>query len=194
MNDSKKIQIEEAIKIAQEATSGTEASLREKAFEVVLSHILGSTGNGKSTGKRMSNNPSFSALTKELGAGQGFNTQRIASHLNITVEQVEDLYELKEDILHLGVKPIGAKLSDRQRNLAHALLVGYRLGLDMKEVPVTKLTEIAEEWNIKDGNFGRNINDEYAQMKGGGRGKRPFFSLSPGAVDHLRDEIVGMLG
>lgn len=193
MENIDKKAIAEAVKAAQDLSVTADSSLQEKTFEVVLSHLLERiapvrTADGR-TVKTTEKNPPETGIPVN-----GINFARIATQLDISEEQAEQLYELKNGLLSLGVKPIGAKISDKQRSLARALLIGYRLGLDRKEVSISELSKGAEEWNILNNNFGRNINDSYVQMKGLSRGKRPSVSLAPGAIEALRGEIAALLG
>lgn len=184
--------IEEAVKTAQEASASADPSLREKAFEIVLLRLLGTGSDIMKEELGSVKSPAVAPYGKSAPL-KHLDLTRIVSQLGISKEQADQLYEFKDDLIHLGIKPIGVKLSDKQRNLAHALLVGYRLGLDRKEVSISELSKVAEEWNILDKNFGRSINDKNVQMKGVGRGKRPTISLAPGAIERLKDEIISML-
>jgi hypothetical protein len=187
----KRDQIQEAIRLAQEATSTTSPELKEKAFEVVLSHLLGTVHTPSST----SIPKHHVKEAQEMSGSENteFNITRIASQIGITEEQAADLYQIKNGVLHLGIKPVGATLLDRQRNLAHALVVGYRLGFEIKEVSITTINEAADEWNIRDSNMSRSLKtSKIIQTKGGGKGKKPMFSLAPNSLERASVEITSM--
>jgi hypothetical protein len=188
----KKDKIQEAIRLAQDAVSEASPELKQKAFEVVLSHLLG--GGGASAASQSSKQQmKQQASEPNVGEGATLNVARIASQLGITEEQAADLYQIKNGVLHLGVRPVGATLLDRQRNLAHALVVGYRLGLDTKEVSITAINEAADEWNVRDSNMSRSLKiSNIIQMKGGGKGKKPVFSLAPNSLERASAEITTM--
>lgn len=185
-----------AILAAQKAAEAASPEMKEKAFEVVLAHLLGSGTTPTATVPHaVSPNQTASPLAPINDGLSAFDANRVATQLGISAEQVSELFEMKGDALHLTVKPVGKTIGDKQRVLAHALMVGYRFGLDAKEIPVTVFNDAADEWGIRDSNIGRVLkNSRNLQMKGGGRGKRPLFSLAPGAIERVRDEIVALLG
>jgi hypothetical protein len=187
----KKDQIQEAIRLAQNAASAASPELKEKAFEVVLSHLL--DGNGASSTLRVPKEQV--KQTKKINDNEevSIDVVRVASQLGITEEQAADLYQMKDSVLHLGIKPVGATLLDRQCNLANALVIGYRLGLDIKEVSITAINEAADEWNVRDSNMSRSLKtSKIIQMKGGGKGKKPVFSLAPNSLERGAAEIKTM--
>lgn len=185
-----------AILAAQKASESASPEMKEKAFEVVLAHLLGSNSSATTTIPRTatSNHAAASLVTPNNGQ-KVFDADRVATQLGISTDQVFELFEMKGDKLYLAVKPTGKSIGDKQRVLAHALIAGNRFGLDIKEVPITVFNEAADEWGILDSNIGRNLkSSKELQMKGGGKGKRPLFSLAPGAIERVRDEIVALLG
>lgn len=183
--------IADAIRAAQEAANAAAPEMKEKAFEVVLAHLL----NSSTAPARPAHTSATQSLTAPDSSGNGaFDASRVATQLGISAEQVNDLFELKSNTLYVSVKPIGKRLADQQRNLAHALIVGYRFGLNIKEVSISAFNEAADEWNVRDTNLGRNLRESNAlQMKGSGQGKRPMVSLAPGGIERIRDEIVSMI-
>lgn len=184
-----------AILAAQKAAEAASPEMKEKAFEVVLAHLLGSGTNPAATVPHaVTPNQTASPLAPLNNGSSVFDANRVATQLGISTEQVSELFEMKGDVLHLAVKPAGKTIGDKQRVLTHALIVGYRFGLDLKEVPITVFNDAADEWGIRDSNMGRVLkSSRNLQMKGGGKGKRPLFSLAPGAIERVRDEIVALL-
>ena len=186
-----------AILAAQKAVEAASPEMKEKAFEVVLAHLLGGGSTSVTPAHRTTVTPNRSAapLTTTNNESSVFDSNRVATQLGISAEQVSELFEMKGETLHITVKPTGKTIGDKQRVLAHALMVGYRFGLDIKEIPITLFNDAADEWGIRDSNIGRILkSSRNLQMKGGGRGKRPLFSLAPGAIERVRDEIVALLG
>lgn len=181
--------LEEAIKTAQDAANVASPEMREKAFEMVLAHLLNFSKTEKiSVAQSVSNIDSSSAVS-------GFDFNRVATQLNLSVEQVTELYEADGEKIRVAIKPVGKRLSDQQRNLAYILMIGYKFGLGTKEIPITVFSEAADEWGIRDTNFGRNLKEAKGlQMRGGGKGKTPIYSLAPGAVEKVRDEVVAIFG
>jgi hypothetical protein len=113
----------------------------------------------------------------------------VATQLVISEEQVEDLYEFKDNMLFLSVKPLGTSLPEQRRCLANLLLVGYRFGLGLKTISQSKLLKAAEEWNINGDQFSRDIKtSKHVQSKAGGRGSDPIVSLAPGSITDIADE------
>ena len=183
--------IADAIRAAQEAANAAAPEMKEKAFEVVLAHLLNSSA---APARPMHAPEAQTSATPDTSGGSAFDTQRVATQLGISTEQTNDLFEVKGSTLHVSVKPVGKRLADQQRNLAHALIVGYRFGLNVKEVSISAFNEAADEWNVRDTNLGRNLKDSKAlQMKGSGQGKRPMVSLAPRGIERIRDEIVSMI-
>ena len=130
--------ITDAILAAQKAAEAASPEMKEKAFEVVLAHLLGSgTTPAATVPHAVTPNQTTSPLASVNNGLGAFNANRVATQLGISAEQVSELFEMKGDILHLTVKPVGKTVGDKQRVLAHALMVGYRFGLDAKEIPVT---------------------------------------------------------
>jgi hypothetical protein len=191
--DNEKITV--AILAAQKAAEAASPEMKEKAFEVVLAHLLGSSLTPVTTVPRAAiPNQAAAPLATANDGSSIFDASRVATQLGISAEQVSELFEMKGDTLHLTVKPEGKTIGDKQRVLAHALMVGYRFGLDTKEIPITVFNDAADEWGIRDSNIGRVLKSgRDLQMKGGGRGKRPLFSLAPGAIERVRDGIVALL-
>jgi hypothetical protein len=178
-----KNRLEEAIKTAQEAANVAVPEMREKAFEMVLAHLLNSSKSEKSSVSPMQPSDNSPSLA-------GFEFSRVATQLNLSEELVAELYEVDGAKIRVAIKPVGKRLSDQQRNLAYALMIGYKFGLNTKEVPITVFSEAADEWGIRDTNFGRNLKEAKGlQMRGGGKGKTPIYSLAPGAVEKIRDEV-----
>ncbi|MEK7462010.1 MAG: hypothetical protein AAB618_00325 [Patescibacteria group bacterium] len=182
--------LEEAITAAQNAAGVASPELKEKAFEVVLEHLLKAQSSTSSSGVAVGGLSKVESLP-----GSALDSGRLATQLGISVEQVNELYEMKGDELHVAIKPVGRGVADQQRNLAYALIAGYKFGLDIKEVPITVFTVAADEWGIRDSNLGRNLKEAKGiQAKGVGKGKKPVFSLAPGGIDKIRDEIVALFG
>lgn len=181
--------IQGAIRLAQDASLAASPDLRQKAFEVVLSHLL----NEDQASARPIREIKHKEVNLTSENAPVLNIERIATQLGITEEQAAELYQMTHNDLHLGIRPVGERLSDRQRNLAHALVVGYRLGLDIKEVSITAINDAAEEWNVRDANISRSLKEStILQMKGGGKGKKPVFSLSPNSIERAAAEIITM--
>jgi hypothetical protein len=184
-----------AILAAQKASESASPEMKEKAFEVVLAHLLGSNSSVTTTIPRTAASNHAAPLVTTNNSQKVFDADRVATQLGISTDQVSELFEMKGGTLCLAVKPTGKSIGDKQRVLAHALIAGNRFGLDIKEVPITVFNEAADEWGILDSNIGRNLkSSKELQMKGGGKGKRPLFSLAPGAIERVRDEIVALLG
>jgi hypothetical protein len=141
---------------------------------------------------------------KELGSSSGiattspgpvassaieFDPKRLAVQLGISSEQIAELYEFRDDKIYMHVKPLGHSVADKQRLLAHALLVAYKFGRGLNNVRLSALHAAADEWGLKGGHFSRDIQDKYVQLKGGGKGSDPLVSLAPGAIDHIKEGI-----
>src|SRR6266481_1511638 len=182
--------ITDAIRAAQQAAEAASPEMKEKAFEVVLAHLLG----GASIATPAIHSPIKQVSANvEPASSESFDTARVATQLGISTEQVSELFEMKGTVLHVALKPGGKRIGDQQRTLAYILAVGYRFGLNIKELPITVFNDAADEWGIRDTNIGRVLKEsKNLQMKGGGRGKRPLFSLAPGAIDRVREEIVSV--
>jgi hypothetical protein len=185
-----KDQIEEAISLAQDAAASASPELKEKAFEVVLAHLLGGSRNVPVA-------PTTRQPQHDKGSADSgehvFDFANVAARLKITEEQARELYQIKNGILHMNIAPVGANLVEKQQNLANVLVVGYRFGLDAKEVSITAINDAADEWTVRDSNLGRSLKTGGTlQMKGGGKGKRPVFSLAPKALEQVTADIAGM--
>lgn len=140
-----------------------------------------------------SNSDPVSVPAMATAVAPDFGEKRVAAALDISPDQVPELFELRDKKLYMHVKPLGNTVADRQRCLVHALLIGYKFGLGISNVRLSLLADAADEWGIKGGHFSRDIQGKYVQVKGGGKGSDPLVSLAPGAVERVKDGIKAML-
>jgi hypothetical protein len=184
--------IEEAIKIAQDASASAEPNLRANAFEVVLAHLLNAG---------VSASPQHKAIDKMIATDiqeesrtTAFDVNRLAAQLGITAEQAEDLYEFKGDCLLLRIKPSGKKTPEQRRVLAEVLMVGYKFGLNTKTVAQSKILKAADEWNLGGNHFSRDVGkSKWVHGKAGGKGFDPLLALAPGSIEEISATIKSLL-
>lgn len=114
----------------------------------------------------------------------------ILNSLPITQDELSSIYRIDGEELKLLVQIKESKNSEQQRKLAHAMLFGYKAMLDIKEVSGSKILLVAKEWDIPTDHFVKNVkSSKYLQIRNVGTGKDPIFSLKPGALNQLVEEV-----
>lgn len=187
-------EIKKNISLALEAVEEMQdKELKAVAFGVVLEQMLITSLPGQNKVHTPSEAPPRNDAAPSLSP-----TVRMSpalSSLPITQEQLSEIYEVNGDELRLRVKVNDVKNSEQQRKLAQAMLFGYKVLLDEKDVKGSKLLMTAKEWDIPTDHFVKNIKgnkknpNKYVDIRNTGKGKDPIFSLRPGALNKLVDEV-----
>lgn len=125
-----------------------------------------------------------------LGLSSVVKTSPVLSSLPITQDELSLIYRVDGDELKLQVQIKESKNSEQQRKLAQVMLFGYKAILDVKELSGSKLLSVAKEWDIPTDHFVKNVkSSKYLQVRNVGTGKDPIFSLKPGALNQLAEEV-----
>lgn len=187
-------EIKKNISLALEAVEEIhDKELKAVAFGTVLKQLLTASLPTQSKART-----SDEALAKnEVGSSQSsdIRTSPALSSLSITQEQLSEIYKVSGDELKLRVKVSDLKNSEQQRKLTQTLLFGYKVLLDEKDVMGSKLLMTAKEWDIPTDHFVKNVKgnkknpNKYVDIRNTGKGKDPIFSLRPGALNKLVDEV-----
>lgn len=183
-------EIKTKIALAFEAINDVQdKELKVTAFGVVLKFLL-TTPSLNQGGCRTSGSNEDAVRENSAGIALVGKVSPVLNSLSITQEQLSEIYEVDGENLKLKVKVDDVKSSEQQRKLAHAVLFGYKAILDVKEVVGSKLLAVAKGWDIPTDHFVKNVNSsEYLQIRNVGKGKDPIFSLKPGALNKLVEEI-----
>lgn len=172
----------QALREAEEAVKDVaDVELRKIGFEVILKQLL-KIEEGAA--------PQRMQTTK----AQTPKKPTVATHTNttgLTSDDLDTLFEVKDDAITLRVRPTGANVAEQQQLLAHAVLLGYKALLGQDTVGAVKLAAVAKEWNLLDTNFGRTIQAPgFIQAKGKRRGVT--YSFRPGAIAKLTESVQKM--
>jgi len=184
-------EIQKKIELALEAVGEMkDRELMVSAFGVVLNSYLTSPLPNKS----------MSAPHKDLGFDHPSSViprgkeSSVLSSLSITKDQLSEIYNIDGENLKLRVKINDLKNAEQQRKLAQTVLFGYKVILDAREVPGSKLLMVARGWDIPTDHFAKNVqSSEYIQIRNVGKGKDPIYSLRPGALDKLVEEVKALV-
>ncbi len=187
-------EIKKQITLAIETVSEVQdKELKAIAFGVVLKHLLATPLLDKSK----LHTPKERPIKNDgvAGASSISKTSQVLSSLPITQEQLLEVYEIDGENLKLRVKVNDEKNSDQQRKLAQVMLFGYKVLLDKKDVKGPTLLATAKEWDIPTDHFVKNVKgnkknpNKYVDIRNTGKGKDSLFSLRPGALNKLVDEV-----
>lgn len=190
-------EIKKQITLAFEAVGEVQdKELKAVAFGVVLERLL-----TKALPEQRKLNASKEASVKNdvtTGASSTAKSSPVLSSLPVTQEQLLEIYEIDGEDLKLRVKVNDVKNSEQQRKLAQTVLFGYKVLLDKKDVKGSKLLATAKEWDIPTDHFVKNIKgnknspNKYVDIRNTGKGKDPLFSLRPGALNKLAEEVIAL--
>lgn len=187
-------EIKNKISLALEAVGEIqEKELKAVAFGVVLKQMLIESLPDQSKAHPQKEVVARNSESSDLSSN--VKVSPVLSSLPITQEQLSEIYEVNGDELKLRVKVNDVKNSEQQRKLAQAMLFGYKVLLDEKDVKGSKLLLTAKEWDIPTDHFVKNIKgnkknpNKYVDIRNTGKGKDPIFSLRPGALNKLVDEV-----
>lgn len=192
--DSK--EIKKKISLAFEAVEEVQdKELKSIAFGVVLKRLLTTSLPDQSKNHA----PTDVATKNEVGTGSpSASTVKISpvlGSLPITQEQLSEIYEVNGEEIKLLVRVNDVKNSEQQRKLVQAMLFGYKVLLGQKDVKGSTLLATAKEWDIPTDHFVKSIKgnktnpNKYVDIRNTGKGKDPIFSLRPGALNKLVDEV-----
>ncbi len=189
--------IKKQITLALEAVDEVQdKELKAVAFGAVLERLLTKTLPEQSqphTSKEASTKTDTTTDTSSTA-----KSSTVLSSLPVTQEQLLEIYEIDGEDLKLRVKVNDVKNSEQQRKLAQAMLFGYKVLLDKKDVKGSKLLATAKEWDIPTDHFVKNIKgnkknpNKYVDIRNTGKGKDPLFSLRPGALNKLAEEVIAL--
>lgn len=187
-------EIKNKISLALEAVEEIQdKELKAVAFGVVLKQMLMTSLQGQD--KVHTQKEVVAKNDESSNSSSNVKTSPVLSSLPITQEQLSEIYEVNGEELKLRVKVNDVKNSEQQRKLAQAMLFGYKVLLDEKDVKGSKLLLTAKEWDIPTDHFVKNIKgnkknpNKYVDIRNTGKGKDPIFSLRPGALNKLVDEV-----
>ncbi len=187
-------EIKKKISLALEAVQEIQdKELKAVAFGAVLKQLLitelPDQSKTHTPNKVLAENDTGPTLSSDA------KTSPVLSSLPITQAQLSEIYEVNGDELKLRVKVNDAKNSEQQRKLAQVMLFGYKVLLDEKDVKGSKLLTTAKEWDIPTDHFVKNVKgnkknpNKYVDIRNTGKGKDPIFSLRPGALNKLVEEV-----
>lgn len=189
--------IKKQITLALEAVGQVQdKELKAVAFGVVLERLLTNTLPEQSkphTSKEVS-----AKKDTATSASSTTKSSPVLNSLPVTQEQLLEIYEIDGEDLKLRVKVNDVKNSEQQRKLAQAMLFGYKVLLDKKDVKGSKLLATAKEWDIPTDHFVKNVKgnkknpNKYVDIRNTGKGKDPLFSLRPGALNKLAEEVIAL--
>lgn len=183
-------EIKKKIALALEAVGEMQdKELKTTAFGAVFNQLLATSLPGQNERRISKEN---ATTEKPIDSVPIVKTSPVLNSLPITQEQLSEIYEIDSEELKLRVKVNDAKNSDQQRKLAQVMLFGYKVLLDVKDVRGSKLLAIAKEWDIPTDHFVKNVKGnakEYVDVRNTGKGKDPIFSLRPGALNKLVEEV-----
>ncbi len=173
--------LKEQIRLATEAIEDiTDDTLKEVAFKCVLTNLLS---------RRVD---SFNV--DSVGSLVPVKNNPLQASLGLSDDVWQQVFKVEGDVIELNIKVEAASVAEQQRKLAHVLLLGYKVLLNVSEVTGSTILKVAKEWDISTESFPRNVKaSEYIQTKNSGKGKDPKYLLKPGSVDKLTAEIKALV-
>ncbi|MFZ2886616.1 MAG: hypothetical protein WA021_02225 [Minisyncoccia bacterium] len=171
----------QALREAEEAVKDiADVELRKVGFEVILKQLLHTE---EAVPQR--------AQTTKVPTRQAPAISTYTNTTGLNSDELDTLFEKKEDTVALKVRPTGATIKEQQQLLAHAVLIGHKSLLGQDAVGAMKLAAVAKEWNLLDKNFGETIQTPgLIQAKGKKRGV--IYSFRPGAIAKLKEQMQKM--
>lgn len=158
-----------------------DADLKKAGFEVVLRQLLQAVAANTTSASGEVTGGKVNVTTKNNPVNK----------TGLTDDEVNILFEKKDNTLVLRIKPTGKTVPTQQQILAHAILVGYLALFNRDSVSSAEMVVAAKDWKLFDANFSRNIQTPgYIQAKGVKKGVT--YSLKPGAISKLKESIQKM--
>lgn len=171
--------LNEARRIVDE--SGVDEALRPVAYAEVFRYLLRVTEAGAPT--RASVRKVEMSVSGGAATVAGSVLGAIAEKLGVSMEQVNEIYAEDAGGLRLRWAPREDKagLPKQQQSAAVALLFGYRMGLEIMELPSLEMVKKLKEIDVWDKNLARNIKKSPLIRIVGNR-KAARYGLAPGAT------------
>lgn len=171
-----------ALADAQDAVKDIQdPELKKSGFEIILKQLLQVVP--AVVGEVTPTIPSSGAEPKTGGVR--------SSKTGLTEDEIQTLFEVKDNAVILKIQPSGATVPGQQQTLAHAILVGYFALLGNDDVSSPTMAAAARDWNLFDTNFSRTILvPGFIQSKGFRKGVR--YSLKPGAMGKIKETLQKM--
>lgn len=171
-------EILEKIKETEEIVKEVNDEYRGSAFEVVLSFLL--------KNERIENGTSFK-FKKEQEQNEFSNEeeqtsdglQELAQKSNVSVEQLKDLIEIKEDgTVELLIKFDNKLEKEKQMQVAQCIIIVLEIVQKQDWVETTTLTKSVEHSGVSSSHLSRTLNENNRVFRSTGTGKGTKYKLT----------------
>lgn len=170
-------QLKDAVAAVDQA--GVPSDLRETAFSAVLAHLgVGASPAQGSPQVQVGNDTVQTRLAPEQSDGVG----RIAQKLKLPVEQVERIFDVDNDTVHLLVSSSSLHDSkkDQQREVTLLIVAGRQAaGIDSDLTSIDDVRPVLSDYGVLDRNLSRSVESlKGAQMRFAGTAKKREFKMN----------------